>query len=64
MPFDHEKITEHQQAMEFPVVEMPSEMNWHTLAARQGVAGCGRPDACGDLEQEQSRRDKPARGRE
>ncbi|MBW7866144.1 MAG: hypothetical protein H3C30_17235 [Candidatus Hydrogenedentes bacterium] len=55
MPIGHGKIIEHQTAMKFPVVEMPSKMTGITLAAGEEAAVCGKPDSLGDLEQEQDK---------
>ncbi|MBW7866631.1 MAG: hypothetical protein H3C30_19735, partial [Candidatus Hydrogenedentes bacterium] len=52
-PIGHGKIIEHQKAMKFPVVEMPSKMTGHTPAAGEEAAVCRKPDSLGDLEQEQ-----------
>ncbi|NLF56256.1 MAG: hypothetical protein GX580_01300 [Candidatus Hydrogenedens sp.] len=52
MPIGHGKIIEHQEAMKFPVVEMPSKMTGHTPAAGEEAAVCGKPDSFGDLEQD------------
>ncbi len=52
MPIGHGKIIEHQKAMKFPVVEMPSKMLGHTLAEGEAAAACKKPESFGDLGQE------------